>query len=105
MAKRLRLYGTGDEFDYIPFNVDNKPRRRSTRRVFDDLGYEQWRDIFISIDDVPQGGFRHKGAANTPDEVVRRYSRDAREVLPYLKIWYNEVDGFYYPVIDYDGDG
>lgn len=72
---RPRLYGTGDSLDYLPFNPDQRPRNKKVLRIFNDLGYISWRDIFINPNDIAymtsgMSGYRRGHVFLTPNEAI-----------------------------------
>lgn len=99
--KRKGKYGTGDPLDYIPFNIDNLPRNKATRRLFEENGLESWRDLFVDWDSVTSGTLQNFRSTiyTTPEEVIKRYASTG--ILPYVRILYDYITDTYHAYIDY----
>lgn len=104
--ERPRLYGTeGDRLSNVPFNVDYFPRNKEVAALFNQAGYDSWRDIFINKADIADlgskgmTGYRRGHVFNTPNEAIA-YGKDILRV-GLLRIYYDErTDKYYVYVMD-----
>lgn len=98
---KRRLYGTGDKLDYVPFNIDNRPRAPDVDEAMSEAGFTRWRDLFIdwsdpAISKYPQN--RRLTAFTNPNRLIRRYL----PILHMIKILYDPNTGMYYAFVDAD---
>lgn len=101
MAKKKssRRYGKGDALDYVPFNIDNRPRNAEVRAIFDQVGFTTWRDVFVDWDTVTSDTLSQyrQNPYTSPIDLINNFPGLFRMGL--VRILYNYSNGMYHAYI------
>lgn len=91
----------GGSLDHFPFNIDRAPKGDELKDIFDEFGWDTWRDVVRGNDDFDPKNLRGE-QYTTPGEAILEYYDRAGGFVALINIIYDEDSGLYSAYVDID---
>lgn len=91
----------GGSVDHFPFNLDRLPSDPELRDIFDEFGWENWRDVVRGNEDFDPKNLRGE-QYTTPGEAIKEYYDRAGGFVALINVIYDEDSDLYSAYVDID---